>query len=251
QIDLSAAGSTFTVGGNTYNIYDMGTPRVAVDGDDMTYKQFTDVVNMLTTGNLPATAPGTDAEYDAAIETADLRGRTFLSHDGRIQFEEINTGNTKATLAIYDANSGDFTVGADASVMTFNTNNSITVRDPKTDFFKTLDEMIRSVENYKLYPDSSSGDIRNVGIENAIAMMDDLQDHVYRAHSQVGVQTNALNTSIQRTSLLEISAKSLRSTVVDTDMAEASLNLARLNTNYEALLSTAAKVSKLSLVNYL
>jgi len=251
QIDLSAAGSTFTVGGNTYNIYDMGAPRVAVNGDDMTYKQFMDVVNMLTTGNLPAGVPGTDAEYDAAIETSDLRGRTFLSHDGKIQFEEINTGSTKATLAIYDANSGDFTAGADASVMTFNTNNAITVRDPKTDFFKTLDEMIRAVENYKLYPDSSSGDIRNVGIENAIAMMDDLQDHVYRAHSQVGVQTNALNTSVQRTSLLEISAKSLRSTVVDTDMAEASLNLARLNTNYEALLSTAAKVSKLSLVNYL
>ena len=249
QIDLAAAGSTFTVGGNTYNIYNMDSPRVAVDGDDMTYKQFMDVVNMLTTGNLPAGIPGTDAEYDVAIETADLMGRTFLSHDGKIQFEEIGTGSTQATLAIYDANSGDFT--ADASVMTFNTNNTITVRDPKTDFFKTLDEMIRSVENYKLYPDSSSGDIRNVGIENAIAMMDDLQDHVYRAHSQVGVQTNSLNTSLQRTGLLEISAKSLRSTVVDTDLAQASLDLARLNTNYEALLSTAAKVSKLSLVNYL
>ncbi|MDT8338267.1 MAG: flagellar biosynthesis protein FlgL [Sulfurimonas sp.] len=251
QVDLSTAGSTFTVGGNTYNIYDVGTPRAAVNGDDMTYKQFMDVVNMLTTGNLPATAPGTDAEYDAAIETADLMGRTFLTHDGKMQFEEIGTGNTKATLAIYDANSGDFTVGADASVMTFNTNNAITVRDPKTDFFKTLDEVIKSVENYKLYPDASSGDVRNVGIENAIAMMDDLQDHVYRAHSQVGVQTNALDTSIQRTGLLEISAMSLRSSVVDTDLAEASLTLARLNTNYEALLSTAAKVSKLSLVNYL
>lgn len=251
QIDLSAAGSTFTVGGNTYNIYDMGTPRAAVNGDDMTYRQFMDVVNMLTTGNLPVGVPGTDAEYDAAIGTADLMGRTLLSHDGKMQFEEIGTGNTKATLSIYDANSGDFTVGADASVMTFNTNNAITVRDPKTDFFKTMDEMISAVENYKLYPDSSSGDIRNVGIGNAIAMMDDLQDHVYRAHSQVGVQTNALDTSLQRTGLLEISAMSLRSTVVDTDMAEASLNLARLNTNYEAMLSTAAKVSKLSLVNYL
>lgn len=251
QVDLSAAGSTFTVGGNVYSIYDVGTPRAAVDADKMTYKQLMDVVNMLTTGNLPATVPGTDAEYDAAIETADLMGRTFLTHDGKMQFEEIGTGNTKASLAIYDANSGDFTVGADASVMTFNTNNAITVRDPKTDFFKTLDEIIKSVENYKLYPDSSSGDVRNMGIENAIAMMDDLQDHVYRAHSQVGVQTNALDTSIQRTGLLEISAMSLRSSVVDTDLAEASLTLARLNTNYEALLSTAAKVSKLSLVNYL
>jgi len=251
QVDLAAAGSTFTVGGNTYNIYNVDTPRTAVDGDEMTYKQFMDVSNMLSTGNLPASVPGTPAEYDAAIETSDLSGRTFLSYDGKMQFEEIGTSNTNATLAIYDVNSADFNVGADASVMTFNTNNAITVRDPKTDFFKTLDEIIKSVENYKLYPDSSSGDIRNVGIENSIAMMDDLQDHVYRSHSQVGVQTNALNTSLQRTELLEISAKSLRSSVVDTDMAEASLTLSRLNTNYEAMLATAGKVSKLSLVNYL
>ncbi|MGE4418786.1 MAG: flagellar biosynthesis protein FlgL [Sulfurimonas sp.] len=257
RIDLASAGSTFSLDtdldgvydNGTYNIYNVETPRAAVDGDDMTYKQFMDVVNMLTTGNLPATAPGTATEYDGAIETSDLMGRTFLSHDGKIEFEEINTGTTKASLAIYDVNSGNFS--ADASVMTFNTNNALTVRDPKTDFFKTFDEIIKSVENYKLYPDSSSGDVRNVGIENAIAMMDDLQDHVYRAHSQVGVQTNSLNASTQRAGLLEISAMSLRSSVVDTDYAEASLTLARLNTNYEAMLSTAAKVSKLSLVNYL
>jgi flagellar hook-associated protein 3 FlgL len=251
QIDLATAGSTFTVGGNTYDIFNLATPRTAVDADEMTYKQLMDVMNMVVTGNLPAAAPGTSAQYDSAIASADLRGRTFLSHDGKIQFEEINTGSTKAEIALYDANSGDFTVGADSSVMTFNTNNAVTIRDPKTDFFKTLDEIITSVENYKLYPDSSSGDIRNVGIENAIAMMDDLQDHVYRAHSQVGVQSNALNISLQRTELLEISSKSLRSSVIDTDLAEASLSLAQLNTNYQAMLSTVSKISQLSLVNYL
>lgn len=251
QIDLAAAGSTFTVGLNTYNIFDMGSPRAAVGADDMTYKQLMDVMNMVVTGNFPAAAPGSSAQYDAAIEASDLRGRTFLSHDGKIQFEEIGTGNTQAAIALYDANSGDFTAGVDASVMTFNTNNAITVRDPKTDFFKTLDEIITSVENYKLYPDSSSGDIRNVGIENAIAMMDDLQDHVFRSHSQVGVQSNALNASLQRTKLMEISSMSLRSSVVDTDLAEASLTLAKLNTNYQAMLSTVGKISQLSLVNYL
>lgn len=249
QIDLATAGSTFTIGGNTYDIFDIGTPRAAVAADDMTYKQLMDVMNMVVTGNLPAAAPGTSAQYDNAIASADLRGRTFLSHDGKIQFEEINSGTTKAQIALYDANSGDFS--ADASVMTFNTNNALTVRDPKTDFFKTLDEIITSVENYKLYPDSSSGDIRNVGIENAIAMMDDLQDHIYRAHSQVGVQSNALSISLQRTELLEISSKSLRSSVIDTDLAEASLSLAQLNTNYQAMLSTVSKISQLSLVNYL
>lgn len=249
QINFATAGSTFTVGGNTYNIFNMASPRAAVDADEMTYKQLMDVMNMVVTDNLPAAAPGSSAQYDSAIESADLRGRTFLSHDGKIGFEEINTGSTDARIAIYDSNSGNFI--NPASVLTFNTNNAVTIRDPKTDFFKTLDEMIAAVEDHKLYPDSNSGSVRNVGIENAIVMMDDLQDHVFRAHSQVGAQTNALETSLHRTELLEVSTMSLRSSVIDTDLAEASLTLAQLTTNYQAMLSTVGRISELSLVNYL
>lgn len=249
QIDLANSGSTFSLDGGVtnYDIFDMGSPRAAVSADDMTYKQLMDVMNMVVTGNLPAANSATD--YDAAIETADLGARTFLSYDGKITFEEIGTSNTKASMALYDANSGDFSLAA--SVMTFNTNNAVTVRDPKTDFFKTFDAMITAVENYKLYPDSSSGDVRNVGIENAIKMMDDLQDHVFRSHSQVGAQSNALNKSLERTEMLKMSSVALRSSVIDTDLAEAYLNLEQLNTNYQAMLSTVGKISQLSLVNYL
>lgn len=246
-INLTTAGSSFTIGGSTYIIYDMNTPRGAVAADEMTYKQLMDVMNMVVTGNIPAANSATG--YDAAISTADLGARTFLSYDGKITFEEIGTGNTKASMALYDANSGDFS--AAASVMTFNTNNAVTVRDPKTDFFKTFDAMITAVENYKLYPDGSSGDVRNVGIENAIKMMDDLQDHIFKSHSQVGAQSNALTNSLQRTEMLKMSSVGLRSSVIDTDLAEAYLNLQQLNTNYQAMLSTVGKISQLSLVNYL
>ena len=249
QIDLATAGSTFTIGGNTYTIYNVATPRAAVDADEMTYGQLMDVINMVVTDNLPASAPGTSAEYDAAAKAASLRGDTYLTYDGKIGFQEINVASTQAVIALYDSNSGDFS--NPPSVMTFNANNSITVRDPKTDFFKTFDEMIKGIENYKLYPDSSSGDVRNIGIENAIAVLDDLEDHITRSHSQVGAQSNALSTSLERTELLEISSMSLRSSVIDTDLAEASLTLAQLNTNYQAMLSTVSKISQLSLVNYL
>ncbi|MDD2653308.1 MAG: flagellar biosynthesis protein FlgL [Sulfurimonas sp.] len=247
QIDLAVGGSTFSVGGNTYDIFDMGSPRAAVSADDMTYKQLMDVMNMIAMGNLPAA--NNAVEYDKAIETADLGARTFLSYDGKITFEEIGSGNTQATMALYDANSGDFS--AAASIMTFNTNNALTVRDSKTDFFKTLDAMISAVENHKLYPDGSSGDVRNVGIENAVKMMDDLQDHIFRSHSQVGAQSNALTDSLERTEMLKMSSVGLRSSVIDTDLAEAYLTLEQLNTNYKAMLSTVTKVSELSLVNYL
>ncbi len=251
QIDFASAGSTFSLDGGVtnYDIFDMSDPRVAVDADKMTYQQLMDVVNMVVTDNIPTL--NTEADYDAKDSSSKLQGSTFLTYDGKIKFEEIGTANTKATLSMYDSNSDNFTAGADSSVLSFNSNNALTIVDPKTDFFRELDEMITAVEDHKNYPDSFGGTIRNIGIENAIDKIDALQDHIIRSHSVVGAQSNALTIAKERTELLEISTMTLRSSVIDTDLAESSLTLKQLELNYQALLSTVGKVSKLSLVNYL
>jgi len=246
-------GSTFSVGGNTYNIYDMDpNGRKAVDADEMTYQQLLDVINMVTTNELPNS--NSVADYDKAINESNFKGDTYLSYDGKITFHDLqgsSADGTKATMSLYDPNSGDFSAGASSSIMTFHANNALSIRDPKTDFFNTIDEIITSVEDHKVYPDATSGHMRNVGIENAISKLDDLQDHVLRMHSKVGAQSNTLNKTLERTQILEVSTMSLRSSVVDTDLAEASLNLTQLMTNYQAMLSTVGKISKLTLVNYL
>jgi len=250
-VDFKSAGSTFSIEGEVpvvdYPIFDMSDPRVAVDADEMTYQQLMDVVNMAVTDNLPTTT--TEAEYDAKVNSSKLQGNTFLTSDGKIKFEEIGTANTKATLSMYDSNSGDF--GADASVLSFNSNNALTIVDPKTDFFKEISAIITSVEDHKTYPDASSGSVRNVGIENAIAQMDALLNHISKSQSTVGSQANALTLSKDRAELLEISTKTLRSSIVDTDQVEATLILKQLMLNQEAIFSAIGKVSKLSLVNYL
>ena len=241
-------GSTFSVDGNTYNIYNMKFgARAASDADEVTYKQLTDVINMVMTNSLPT--GNTDIEYDAAAESSLSLGSTHLTYDGKLEFKDIGSTNTQASLSIYDENSSDFS--KDASVMVFNANNALSVRDPKTDFFKQLSLIIASVEDHKMYPDASNGELRNVGIENGIAMMDDLQDHMFRTQAKVGAQSNTLSKSLERTELLEISTISLRSQVVDTDLAESSIRLQQLTLNFEAMLSTVGKIAKLSLVNYL
>jgi len=241
SVNLLDGGSTFTINGTDYDILNVdGTQTVA---GDVTYRQLMDIINIAATGT-----PSAGNFHDTA-KNASLVGGTYLTYDGKINFEDTLNVTTGASIAIYDSNSDDFT--ADASISTFNTNNALTVRDPKTDFFTTIDEMITAVENYKNHPDSSSGDIRNIGIQNAISMMDDLQDHVFRSHSMVGAQSNTLSNSLERIELLEISTMTLRSSVIDTDLAEASLELTQLTNNYEAMLSTVGRVSKLSLVNYL
>jgi len=250
QVDLKNSGSTFSLDGGTtnYSIFNVATPRVAVAADSMTYQQLLDVMNMSITGNLPAGT--TPTQYDDAIKLADTKGDTFISYDGKLSFNDLQFVTTKATVSMYDSNSGSFNAG-EASVLTFNTNNSLSVRDPKTDFFSTVNEMIAAVENHTLYPDSSALVSRNVGIESAIAMMDDLQDHVFRTQSTAGAQSNTLNDSITRTGILEISTETLRSQTIDTDLAKSSLRLQQLTLNYQAMLATVGKVSQLSLVNYL
>ena len=253
QIDLNSTangGSTFSLDGGVtnYEIFDLGSPRAAVNADDMSYQQFLDVINMVATGNLPATT-GSDAAYDSAVFTSTFSASTYLGKDGKIEFEQIGVTDTAARIALYDSNSGD--ISLDPSVMSFNTNNALTIRDPKVDFFGSINKMVTAVENYALYPDNSSVSIRTIGIENAISIMDDLQEHVFSSHSLVGAQSNSLTNSIERTELLEISTMTLRSSVIDTDLAEASLTLSQLQLSYEAMLSTVGKVSKLSLVNYL
>ncbi len=248
QIDFKDTGSTFSLDGGVtnYNIYNVDGSQVAAD--TMTYRQMMDVVNMVETDTLPVTTNSV-TDYQTAIENSELLGETSLSYDGKIQFEDLNNANTQATISLYDANTNDFT--KNASVMTFNSNNALTVRDPKTDFFKTINEIIQGVESYNNYPDSTSIVKRNVGIENAIAMMDDLQDHIFRTQSAAGAQSNRLSTSLERIQVLEINTLSLRSSVVDTDLAESSLKLSQLTLNYQAMLATVSKVSQLSLVNYM
>ncbi len=248
QIDFKDTGSTFSLDGGVtnYNIYNVDGSQVAAD--TMTYRQMMDVINMVETNILPVTTNSV-TDYQTAIENSELLGETSLSYDGKIQFEDLNNANTQATISLYDANTNDFT--KNASVMTFNSNNALTVRDPKTDFFKTINEIIQGVESYNNYPDSTSIVKRNVGIENAIAMMDDLQDHIFRTQSAAGAQSNRLSTSLERIQVLEINTLSLRSSVVDTDLAESSLKLSQLTLNYQAMLATVSKVSQLSLVNYM
>jgi len=255
QIDLKNSGSTFSVDGGTtnYSIFDMGDPRQAVDSDKMTYRQLMDVMNIVATQS-SGSLDNTEAGYDNAVATANNSGNMFLSSDGKMKFEDLNIITTKVTMSLNDANSGNFVTSpatTPSSVLTFNANNALTIRDPKTDLFATINDMITAVENNKLYPDHSVGSGRGVGIEDAITMMDDLQDHIFSAHAQVGANSNTLTKSLEKTKTLEISTMSLRSSVIDTDFAESALRLQQLTLNYQAMLSTVGKVSKLSLVNYL
>ena len=252
QIDLNTAGSTFSLDGGTtnYTIFNTNTPRTAVNSDQMTYQQLMDVVNMALTNSIPATV-ATSADYDQAISSANTLASVSLDHEGKIKFLDKTTPTTKAQMSLYDVKSSDYTI-ATGSAFTFNANSALTIRDPKNNLFTQIEEMIKSVEIGKKFADGTSNtNQRNLGIQNSIQMMDDLMEHVNKLQAESGSYSNILDLTVSRTDLLMVNTKTLRSDVIDTDIAEATLKMQQLSLNYQALLSSISKVSKLSLVNYL
>ncbi|MDD5117390.1 MAG: flagellar biosynthesis protein FlgL [Sulfuricurvum sp.] len=255
QIDLSSAGSTFSLDGGVtnFNIYTATAPRSAVDADKMTYQQMMDIINIATSGTVPTA--NTSAAYDAAITASNTLSSTTLDYSGRIKFEDKTNPSSQASIALYDATSDTYPATgtvASGSALSFNANSALQVRDPKNDFFAQIEEIIKSVESGKKRADGTTAtDPRNIGIQNSIQMIDDLSDHVSRLQTEAGSYSQVLQASSDRTDMLIISTKTLQSDVIDTDIAEATLKMQQLSLNYQALLSNISKVSKLSLVNYL
>jgi flagellar hook-associated protein 3 FlgL len=255
---ITVTDTTGTV--TTYPIMDSsGQPT---DGSNMTYKQLTDTINMVMSGNLPdATATANyignkaayTTAYNLAITNSDAASTTSLNEKGQISFEQTNVNTTKADISLVDASSTTYptsgvkTVG---SALEFNVNSALTISDPKTEFFATIDEIIKSVEQGKYRAGTTGGDLRNTGIQNGIQMLDNLSHHISKEQSQSGIQSQSLQAAGDRTQMLILSAQSMRSSVVDTDIAQATLSLNQLQLNYQAIYSTIAKVSQLSLVNY-
>jgi flagellar hook-associated protein 3 FlgL len=253
QINLAAASSiSGTVNGvpiTPFNIYNADATRTVAGANQVSYQQLLDVVNMTMSNSLPI--GNTALQYDSAITAANALSSTKLDHAGRMVFEDKINPTTKASIALYDANSLDYSTSS-GSALTFNANSALTIRDPKTDLFAQIEEIISSVEQGKKRPDGSEEtDPRNIGVHNAIKMIEDLSDHVSRLQTEAGSYSQTLLASSNRTDLLIISTKTLQSDIVDTDLAEATLRMQQLSLNYQALLSNISKVSKLSLVNYL
>lgn len=258
QINLAAASSVSgTVGGvpiTTFNVYNADTARTTANADTMSYQQLLDVVNMAVSGSLPAA--NSAAAYDAAITTANSRSSATLDYAGRVVIKDKVYTDTQAAVSLYDDTSDTYpatdTTSNSGSSLVFNANSALTVRDPKNDFFARLEEVIQAVEQGKYKADGTDTiDPRNVGIEEAIAMIDDLSDHMTRMQTEAGTYSQTLLGASERTDMLIMSATTLRADVIDTDMAEAHLRMQQLQLNYQAMLLSISKVSELSLVKYL
>jgi flagellar hook-associated protein 3 FlgL len=204
----------------------------------MTYRQLADVVSMLTTGNLPATNSAED--YNKAVNAAKEEVTVRMDDKGRFYLKDNSNNPTKIDLSMYTENNSLY----------FQANNAVTVDQPQVDFFETLQKAIDAVKNGNFYPDSEKNP-RSFGIQGAIEAIDHLTDHIRRNHAKIGAVSNEFKLTIERVDMLKLNVQQLQSDNIDTDIGEATMRLNSLNTSYQALLASIAKINKISLLNYL
>lgn len=190
------------------------------------------------------------AEYNYALSTAKSSVEVNLDYQGKITIKDKSASESKIDFTMYDASTTDFT-GIGSSALTFMANNSVAISNPSIDMFKQLDEMIAAVRSGTFRMDSTSDDPRNIGIQNSLAQLDHIADHVTKAQTQIGALTNALTDANTRSEMLSVNVKAVQDSVIGVDIAEAYLEFQSINTSYQAMLSTMSKINSMSLLDYM
>ena len=139
----------------------------------------------------------------------------------------------------------------DDNSFTVQENNAITIDEPETDFFGTLQKAIDAVKNGQNYANADSNDPRNFGIQGALEAIEHVMDRVRREDATTGAVSQEFDLTIQRTDMLKNHITVLQSDNIDTDIGKASMQLNSLKLSYQALLASIAKVNNLTLLNYL
>jgi len=224
---------------------------------DFTMRQLTDIVSIIMSGKdtYVNISNGTKT-YAEGVEAARSYIDTSLDSKGRLVVKDKTTTNTNMRLSMVDKNAYDYTLDLNgkfkSSLFAFQSNNSIVIDDPKHDFFTALDEAIEAVRLGRLRPDGTNVvSSRNIGIEGAMERIDHVLNHFEKEHTKIGALSNRLGYAIERSETLRVNVQTLRSGILDTDIAEASMKLNQLTLNFQALYSTITKINNLSLVNYM
>jgi len=252
----------------TYEILDAANPQGYTSADKVTYRQLMDVMSMVASGNLPSSTtpyPGPigssdAANYNAAIVAGQKAVNVQFNQNGKITLQDLTStnNNTSLTFSMYDntVNTNFSTTKTTNNItdnaLSLNSNTMLTLDDPHIDFFTQLQQAIDAVRSGSMRGDyTNSGNERSTGIEGSITAIDHVLQHTIKKHTEVGAISNSFTSAQDRSNALQLNVVSVRSTFLDTDIAEAASNLNQRMVNYQAMLSTIGKVTSLSLVNYL
>ncbi|GAA7584142.1 flagellar hook-associated protein FlgL [Helicobacter pylori] len=181
-----------------------------------------------------------------------------LNEEGKVVIQDNMHSNTKMQFMLFDKDANDFSQNAlhsDKPSLKLNANNALIIDKPSVNFFDQLENIITSVRKGIYRPDALgdtySSDMRNLGIQNGITLIDHLSDHIEKMIAKNGAHGKAFENIIRRNEVLKTQVQSIRGETTGTDMAETYNKFSNLTNNYNAVLASTNKINNLSLTKYL
>ncbi|GAA7485865.1 flagellar hook-associated protein FlgL [Helicobacter pylori] len=181
-----------------------------------------------------------------------------LNEEGKVIIQDNMHSNTKMQFMLFDKDANDFSQNAlhsDKPSLKLNANNALIIDKPSVNFFDQLENTITSVRKGIYRPDALgdtySSDMRNLGIQNGITLIDHLSDHIEKMIAKNGTHGKAFENIIGRNEVLKTQVQSIRGETTGTDMAETYNKFSNLTNNYNAVLASTNKINNLSLTKYL
>lgn len=242
------ADSTFSVEAKEYNIFDANGGQNSAD--DFTLGQLQNVISMVLSDKLPANNPGSVAEFETAVKSTKDLINVSINSKGNLEIVDRSDNLSNIQFSLYDTDANDFS-NLNTPSLSFMSNNAVTTQKSDINFFDEIDHIIDSVENGVISLDENSTDPRNIGIQNTLNLLDQMNNHFNTQQAKIGIRSKSLEISEQKADALKVNVLQLKSQTTQVDIAETILRLNQVTLSYEAMLQTIAKVNSLSLLNYL
>lgn len=246
SLDLSAS-SSFTVDGTAYDIFDADGTTIT-DGNNFTVAQLGNIIAMTIADELPAS--NSAADYQSAIVEAKKTIEVTINDNGNLEITDTSDNLSNIEFAMYDSDANDFSNSANPS-MSFMSNNAVTTQKANMNFFSDLDDIISAVRSGNTSLNADANEPRNIGIDNAIASLEQMHTHFNNMQAKIGVRSSSLTIANERAASLELNITELKANATEVDVAETIVKLNQVTLNYQAMLQTITKVNGLSLLNYM
>ncbi|WQU11946.1 flagellar hook-associated protein FlgL [Helicobacter pylori] len=271
QINLDNNGAFLSLpNGVKIPLYDPTTADIqASKPNEVTYRQLMDAMSIaLNYSNTdPAiyqqisdnpTSKESKERFIGLLKQAKDNLSINLNEEGKVIIQDNMHSNTKMQFMLFDKDANDFSQNAlhsDKPSLKLNANNALIIDKPSVNFFDQLENIITSVRKGIYRPDALgdtySSDMRNLGIQNGITLIDHLSDHIEKMIAKNGAHGKAFENIIRRNEVLKTQVQSIRGETTGTDMAETYNKFSNLTNNYNAVLASTNKINNLSLTKYL
>ncbi len=271
QINLDNNGAFLSLpNGIKIPLYDPTTANIqASKPNEVTYRQLMDAMSIaLNYSNTdPAiyqqisdnpTSKESKERFIGLLKQAKDNLSVNLNEEGKVIIQDNMHSNTKMQFMLFDKDANDFSQNAlhsDKPSLKLNANNALIIDKPSVNFFDQLENTITSVRKGIYRPDALgdtySSDMRNLGIQNGITLIDHLSDHIEKMIAKNGAHGKAFENIIRRNEVLKTQVQSIRGETTGTDMAETYNKFSNLTNNYNAVLASTNKINNLSLTKYL